>query len=212
MSDINTRISDLIDDLKLSKNQFARKINSSSAMVSKITNQKTNFGKDMLEKIITAYPGLNAGWLLTGVGEMWDDKIIDTGKQSAVKTKFIIDIKIMSDAEFITKAQECSKKINYLYQKLVDMRVLLFQELKIKGALSTKVETDLLNTLARPSVQVVNDENILRYPYENLNNDDRLEYLKKVDACINLFNNTFFECFEQFYKALRVLPHMDAKK
>jgi transcriptional regulator with XRE-family HTH domain len=72
MDNINTRIGQLIDDLGLSKNQFARNIKSSSAMVSKITNQATNFGKDMLEKIITAYPNLNVTWLLTGIGEMWN--------------------------------------------------------------------------------------------------------------------------------------------
>jgi transcriptional regulator with XRE-family HTH domain len=77
MEDINTRIQAIITALKLSKNQFAHRINTSSAMISKVTNQKTNFGKDILEKIISAYPELNAGWLLTGVGEMWNTIEID---------------------------------------------------------------------------------------------------------------------------------------
>jgi hypothetical protein len=78
MSDINTRIVELIGALGISKNQFAIKIKTSSAMISKVTNQKTNFGKDIIEKIITAYPNLNAAWLITGDGEIWlknEDKL-----------------------------------------------------------------------------------------------------------------------------------------
>lgn len=71
MSSLKDRISKVIDDLKLSKNQFAISIGTSSAMISKITKSDVNFGVDILEKIISEYPSLNPGWLLTGIGEPW---------------------------------------------------------------------------------------------------------------------------------------------
>jgi transcriptional regulator with XRE-family HTH domain len=80
MANINDRIKELIADLGLSKNQFAIKINTSSAMVSKITTQATNFGKDILEKILSEYPNLNTTWLLTGIGEMWNPSVSNVRK------------------------------------------------------------------------------------------------------------------------------------
>lgn len=70
MGNINTRLDTFISSLGVSKNQFATSLGTSSAMISKITKQKVNFGVDILEKIITTYPHLNQQWLLTGIGEM----------------------------------------------------------------------------------------------------------------------------------------------
>jgi transcriptional regulator with XRE-family HTH domain len=71
MENINSRISEVITALKLSKNQFSKEIGTSSAMISKITGDKTNFGIEIIEKIVSKYPQLNFNWILTGFGEMW---------------------------------------------------------------------------------------------------------------------------------------------
>ncbi|WP_295799959.1 helix-turn-helix transcriptional regulator [Mucilaginibacter sp.] len=71
MNSLRSRINELISHLKLSKNEFAREIGLSSAMVSKITTKDINFGIDVYQKIISKYTNLNQQWLLTGVGEMW---------------------------------------------------------------------------------------------------------------------------------------------
>jgi transcriptional regulator with XRE-family HTH domain len=70
METINSRLIYYINHLGLSKNSFARKINTSSAMISKITTKDINFGVDVLVKIVQKCPELNIYWLLTGNGEM----------------------------------------------------------------------------------------------------------------------------------------------
>jgi hypothetical protein len=80
--------------------------------------------------------------------------------------------------------------------------VLLFQELKLKGEFATQSEADLLNELARPSIKEFRDESLLKYPYENLPKDEKAKYLQKLDTCLTLFTNTFFECFKQLYNGL----------
>ncbi|HTK20414.1 MAG TPA: helix-turn-helix transcriptional regulator [Mucilaginibacter sp.] len=113
-----------------------------------------------------------------------------------------------SEADFLIEAQDRVKSINYLYQRLVDIRVLLFQELKIKGPFSTNSEADLLNTLARPAI--IDRE--LVYPYANLDDAGKLEYLRKTKSCITLFTNTFFECFEQFFKGINIPATVELAK
>lgn len=70
---IRDRLNVLISHLKLSKNEFAREIGSSGAMVSKITTKEVNFGIDVFKKIIDRYPQLNHQWLMSGEGEMWNE-------------------------------------------------------------------------------------------------------------------------------------------
>ncbi len=71
MDSIKIRLNQLIDNLHLSKNEFAREVGTSSAMISKITTKDVNFGVDVFQKIVSRYTNLNQQWLLTGIGEMW---------------------------------------------------------------------------------------------------------------------------------------------
>jgi transcriptional regulator with XRE-family HTH domain len=72
---IHYRIEVLIKALGITKNQFSTEIGTSSAMISKITKNKVNFGVDILLKIINSYPQINADWLLKGIGEMFDNTV-----------------------------------------------------------------------------------------------------------------------------------------
>ena len=67
------RINYLIERFGISKNQFAKEIGTSSAMISKITTKDINFGVDVLEKIISRYPEVNFIWLLTGQGQPFNN-------------------------------------------------------------------------------------------------------------------------------------------
>lgn len=70
MQTIPERLSSFIESTKMSKNQFASKIGTSSALISKLTKQDIDFRIEILNKISAHYPELNLNWLLTGVGEM----------------------------------------------------------------------------------------------------------------------------------------------
>ena len=72
MTRISERIGQLINDLRLSKNQFSKEIKTSSALISQIVaNGKDSFRVDLIQKIVNRYPNINLSWLLLGEGDMW---------------------------------------------------------------------------------------------------------------------------------------------
>lgn len=68
--DINTRIKELIDFLKLKNNEFAREIGISSSRMSNISTNRNKPDAEMLQLILRKYTNVSARWLLIGSGEM----------------------------------------------------------------------------------------------------------------------------------------------
>lgn len=62
------RIAEIINFFCISKAEFARQVKESPQTVSNWI--KRGFGKNVMDKIVTAFPQVNANWLLTGDGEM----------------------------------------------------------------------------------------------------------------------------------------------
>ena len=212
---INKRIAAIIENKKITPNAFATQLGFKAAVIYNILKERNKPGYDLLVKICETF-NVRGNWLLTGEGLMYSS--IDTfdiaydNNNVNPATKYSINIKISSEAEFLNTAQERVKIINDLYQRLIDIRVLLYQELNIKSGFSTQAEDDLLNSLARTSINKVADENIMTYPYKNLDNNGKELYLKKTDECITLFTNTFFELFGQLYKGIVIPSNAESRK
>lgn len=68
MADINVRISQIIEDSKLSKTDFAAKINVSQQYVSKLSKDGTPSDRTLLD--ICREFGVSETWLRTGEGDM----------------------------------------------------------------------------------------------------------------------------------------------
>lgn len=68
--DINTRIKELIDFLKLKNNEFAREIGISSSRMSNVSTNRNKPDAEMLQLILKKYTNVSARWLLIGSGEM----------------------------------------------------------------------------------------------------------------------------------------------
>jgi transcriptional regulator with XRE-family HTH domain len=68
---INYRIKEIRDKLceGLTKN-LASRLKVSSQAVSNYMREGYNVGREVIEKILTVFPDINAAWLLTGEGEM----------------------------------------------------------------------------------------------------------------------------------------------
>jgi hypothetical protein len=69
---IRERIKYLIE-LAGSQTKFARATDISVQTIAKFTSVEGHVRSDTLEAILNSYPNLNARWLLTGVGEIWED-------------------------------------------------------------------------------------------------------------------------------------------
>lgn len=67
---INQRISALIESLQESNNKFARRIGTSSAVISHIVTGRNKPNIDLLYKILQALPNVNIQWLILGQGSM----------------------------------------------------------------------------------------------------------------------------------------------
>lgn len=70
MESINDRISLILDELKITKTEFAKKLKVSQQYISKLTN--TGTPSDMLIEDICEKFGIDEDWLRTGEGEMFE--------------------------------------------------------------------------------------------------------------------------------------------
>jgi transcriptional regulator with XRE-family HTH domain len=201
---VNDRITQLIEHENLTTNSFANRLGVKPTVIYNIQKGRNKPSFDLLTKIIDVFQA-NSSWLLMGFGEI-KPSVISNDKTTSPNeapraADFYMNVSILTEPEFINQARGYVDRINDLFQRLIDIRVLLFQELGIKGELSTTIEVELLNSLAKPSL---NSENELIYPYKNLDGEGKKKYLKEAESCIQFFTNTFFECFEQLYNGLKV--------
>jgi len=188
------------NEIGLSQKDFAARIEMKPAAYNMIESGKNQPSYSALQKIVSVFK-LDA------------NRLFDVEqKQDLILEKFSKKVNQLSETEFLNHSHELIKRINYLYQRLVDIRVLLFQEMRFKGDLTLRSEMELLNELARPSVNETNGEVQLKYPYENLNKEEKAKYLQKLDACLTLFTNTFFECFEQLFAGIRIPASKELRK
>jgi transcriptional regulator with XRE-family HTH domain len=182
----------------LSQKDFANKIGMKPAAYNMIESGKNQPSYSLLTTIISVFK-IDGNRLFV--------KNLSTGGDSIFQSK----VKTLSETEFLNQVHDYIRKINYLYQKLIDIRILLFQELKLNGLFATEAEADLLNKLTRPESKEVDGETLFMYPYENLNKEKKADYLQELDACTILFTNTFFECFEQLYRAIKIPEGKDLR-
>ena len=66
MSDINTRLKELMDEHELSPAAFAEKLNIQRSGLSHILNGRNKPSLDFVLKLMSAFPELDSNWLLTG--------------------------------------------------------------------------------------------------------------------------------------------------
>src|SRR5690554_1269636 len=82
------RIQQLIDYKGISGGEFAEKLGVQRSNVSHILNGRNKPGAVFLEKILHAYPELNARWLLTGQGNMMHiNEPVQPSKNAIVEEK-----------------------------------------------------------------------------------------------------------------------------
>jgi transcriptional regulator with XRE-family HTH domain len=66
------RLNSLMDFLRISASELARKTGLSSQYISNVLKRDGDMTNSYLASILNAYPTLNARWLLTGEGDMWE--------------------------------------------------------------------------------------------------------------------------------------------
>jgi transcriptional regulator with XRE-family HTH domain len=72
---LNSRFIELMVKTGHSKSTFAKELDVSLPLITHITNGRNKPGMELIQKILTVYPDLNARWLLLGEGEMFEQQI-----------------------------------------------------------------------------------------------------------------------------------------
>jgi transcriptional regulator with XRE-family HTH domain len=68
------RLQKLIDALKLTPSRFADEVGLQRATISHILNGRNNPGLDAIQRILNRFPEINATWLITGKGNMYQQQ------------------------------------------------------------------------------------------------------------------------------------------
>jgi transcriptional regulator with XRE-family HTH domain len=68
------QIQEILRREELSSSQFADKIGVQRSSVSHVLSGRNKPGFDFIQKILEAFPGINAEWLITGRGEMYKQR------------------------------------------------------------------------------------------------------------------------------------------
>jgi transcriptional regulator with XRE-family HTH domain len=92
---INDRIKTIIKANSLSPSQFADKIGIKRSNLSHVLSGRNKPSLDFLSKVLTAYPSVNAGWLITGETSEGDFKGGHSSRARDHKTK----VSVVEDGE-----------------------------------------------------------------------------------------------------------------
>ncbi len=68
------QIQEILRREDLSSSQFADKIGVQRSSVSHVLSGRNKPGYDFINKILDSFPGINAEWLITGLGEMYKQR------------------------------------------------------------------------------------------------------------------------------------------
>jgi transcriptional regulator with XRE-family HTH domain len=71
---VNERIVKIYESLQINQAEFARRISVSSQTLNNQVKGKNGLSITTLELIAKSYPDLNIRWLVSGEGNMWDNK------------------------------------------------------------------------------------------------------------------------------------------
>lgn len=82
---VNERIKELIFSLEISQSEFSTSIKITKSTINGIIKGTHLPSFKVVQSILLKYPSLNANWLLTGVGEKWDEESGEKGTRNGLK-------------------------------------------------------------------------------------------------------------------------------
>jgi len=126
------RIQKIIDDKKLTASRFADEVGLNRPAVSHILNGRNNPGLDALQRIIARYPDINAGWLISGTGPMYNSNLGEPKTPSLFDETEEITSKYPEESEY---PKEMVVKAHTIAQKAQENQIL---NAKIAGSVKVK--------------------------------------------------------------------------
>jgi plasmid maintenance system antidote protein VapI len=173
----NDRIREVIKYIGKSINSIAKEIKVSQPTLKACVDGNNKPSFDTIQKLILAYPQINSTWLLAGKGEMLLTNEIKT-----------------TEIEIVNEIISNSRQIEYLYQRIVDVDILIKDYLKVPEINDfVKQAAEILNNLSR------------QYPQEwkNFDISGKRLHNEKLKEAVRLLQEMFFDRFKVLYKTMR---------
>jgi len=116
---IHQQVKLFIDTNRISRTEFALRIKTNTTTVGNIVNGKNNPSAEILRNIVMAYPNINANWLLTGEGPMFQ-----SGVDSYFNEVKSLEIKLVATEGMVTlltnQLKDKEKLISILEKQLLN--------------------------------------------------------------------------------------------
>lgn len=213
-TNLNSRFKELRGILGDTQKEFADKLSISQGAITDIERCKTGISSKVASKLFDLIK-VNKDWFYTGEGVPIEG-IVDNDlnrnlrrNNTDISTEnYYSDTNVIGEADITNKIRYNVKRVSYLYQRLVDVRILQSEQLGIihnfdgLGFIKNE-EQELYLKLASLDVREIDGKSILGFGYETLNLKAKIAYNKDLENVIELFTNTFFKEFKVLYNALR---------
>jgi transcriptional regulator with XRE-family HTH domain len=201
---INERLKEVREALKLSQKAISEALGVKQSYYSEVENGKRKVTARIINSLIVKY-GISVDWLMTGKGVLNITKsyIELTGFDDVKYGGNKIDTNQLDEISLIEEIEQNKQKINTLYNRIIDVRILIEQNLGIKNDYATNQEAEILNRLTSPIPFIGSDNKEYSGIYENLDISEKIQYNEQLKKAANLFTTVFFENFKVLYKGLR---------
>jgi transcriptional regulator with XRE-family HTH domain len=105
------RIVQFIETEKLTAAEFADKIGVQRSSVSHVLNGRNNPGFSFIQKILETFPTINSRWLLTGQGELYEEKTLKAS-ESKLESPDLFSTKTIEPTKKKVEVQEAPPLVN----------------------------------------------------------------------------------------------------
>jgi|GEM_PF-412822 len=170
-------------------NKLALGMGVSNSYFSKMVRNNGSLGEDVIRKILLYYEEINPSWLLTGEGAMLKKDIAKVDMKDNI---------LLLEAQLTNEITKNSRKVYFLYQRIVDVDILLDEQvgLKTKGGYAVDEAEILKNTFFRKYDST----------FDKMTFSERTNFNDQLKLAIETLSEIFFERFKTLYKALRKNP------
>lgn len=219
MNEFTEALKQLRKEMGLSQKGFATIIGMKPSAYNMIESGKNQPSYSLLSTITSVF-NLDANRFFNKstsgelfINNVFSDDTVNSNDDDIVNSKKHHFGNSFNEIEIIKELQQNARKIDRLYQHLVDIRLLLFQELRLRsGKLATDNEVAMLWELARPSNYIIDGQDYFGYKFESIDFEQKKVFLRKQVSCIELFTDTFFDLFSQLFKGLKIPLETELQK
>lgn len=200
---VGSKIKQLRRKLNYTQAEFAEQLNVSQPYYSAIESGKKQISKKMLD-FIQQKMGVSIEYFKAiGVDEIQE---ILGGLKGGTIGGFGDNLDYNSpERQLMSAIDENVKMITFLYQKIVDVRILLDEQKGEDFKLGYGgLEADMMNDLIGVEVRTTHTgDSIIGYKHDADDYKGKLEVNNKLNACKDHFLKVFFEEFKKLYRFLR---------